>query len=430
MVPFGSSVPRGYTSYQLPRESCTRPISGTSSELGPPLGSSHRTKSKKSKSHHRSSCPTSISDEKFMGSQGKDGLFVSSADIRNKQTSVVPDKCPRDSNGRSLPLEASKLPSSGCTEVTDKRLCGGKRKRTKKPVESADCLPYKNGLLHSELKAHAATSNDDPSNKNRLSVTEGDMACHRRKHLAVSDKAPPFSFPSKVPSPGGGNDSAGNKFASLLSFEEMIKGNCLKLLDFDDDADEEKYRKAKERPLSPNLPVIRPRRNKGPTCAEPGSLGDRTLNCCPAFDSSLLHEDVPGNSDTGRLVLSGSSCAGHSNSILHFQHLSKEVPSKNSSHEICDRSSDSVLQANVGASETIVAKPNNLDSNSMLGHYCGSKRPPMHLVVSKRMKRSTMVNLFRYSEMLDSQSREHSKESSVDGPLLEKVSTDPLLSTE
>ncbi|CAO2182772.1 unnamed protein product [Urochloa humidicola] len=28
MVPFGSSIPREYTSYQLPRESCTRPISG------------------------------------------------------------------------------------------------------------------------------------------------------------------------------------------------------------------------------------------------------------------------------------------------------------------------------------------------------------------------------------------------------------------
>ncbi|KAK3162057.1 hypothetical protein QOZ80_1BG0084780 [Eleusine coracana subsp. coracana] len=28
MVPFGSSIPREYTSYQLPRESCTRPVSG------------------------------------------------------------------------------------------------------------------------------------------------------------------------------------------------------------------------------------------------------------------------------------------------------------------------------------------------------------------------------------------------------------------
>jgi hypothetical protein len=72
IVPFGSSIPSEYTSYQLLRESCSRPISGTSS---------HRTKSK---SQHRSSCPTSISDEKFMGSQGKDSLFVSSTDVRKK----------------------------------------------------------------------------------------------------------------------------------------------------------------------------------------------------------------------------------------------------------------------------------------------------------------------------------------------------------
>ncbi|KAG2591957.1 hypothetical protein PVAP13_5NG516800 [Panicum virgatum] len=520
MVPFGSSIPREYTSYQLPRESCTRPISGTSSELRPPLGSSHRTKSK---SHHRSSCPTSISDEKLMGSQGKDRLFVSSStDIRKNQNSSVPERCPKDSNDRTLPLEALKLPLSGCTEVTDKTLGGGrKRKRTKKPLEPA-CLPSKHDLLHLKSKAHAATSTDvlafedDPSglqqgNNNVLCVTEGDMENHRRKYLAVSDKAPPFSLPSKVSSPGGnpgeGNGCAGSKFASLLSFEEMIRENCLKLLDFDDDADEEKYIKAKERPLSPSLPIIQPRRTKVPTCAQPGSLGDRTLSNCPASVSdsmrskvlevkepgiqklaqnciqlgpslnriecsdfveqlcandksnaaanvscgaglvgvptnasfgSLLHEDVAGNSvassamildNTSRLLLSGSGCGG-SDSILQLQHLSKEVPSKKGSLHIGDRSLGPGLQANVGASETTVTKQGHLDSNSMLGHYYGSEKNQMHIVGFTRMKRSTMVNLFRYWEMLGSQPQEHSVESFIDGPLLEKVSADPLLSTD
>ncbi|PAN28314.1 hypothetical protein PAHAL_5G144500 [Panicum hallii] len=518
MVPFGSSIPREYTLYQLPRESCTRPISGTSSELGPPLGSSHRTKSK---SHHRSSRPTSISDEKLMGSQVKDSLFVSSStDIRKNQNSAVPERRPKDSNDRALPLETLKLPLSGCTEVTDKTLGGDrKRKRTKKSLEPAACLPSKHDLLHLKSRAHAATSNDvlafedDPSglqqgNNNVLCVTEGDMENHRRKYLAVSDKDPPFSFPSKVPSPGGGNGCAGSKFASLLSFEEMIRENCLKLLNFDDDADEEKYRKAKERPLSPSLPIIRPRRTKVPTCAQPGSLGDRTPSNCPASGSdsmrskvlevkepgiqklaqnciqlgpssnriecsdfveqlcandksnaaanvscsagldgvptntsfgSLLHEDVAGNSvassakildNTSRLVLSGSSCSGHSNSILQVQHLSKEVPSKKGSHQIGDRSLGPGLQANVGASETTVTKQSHLDSNSMLGHYCGSEKTQMHVVGFTRTKRSTMVNIFRYWEMLGSQPREHSKESFIDGPLLEKVSADPLLSTD
>ncbi|XP_066307042.1 uncharacterized protein [Miscanthus floridulus] len=514
IVPFGSSIPSEYTSYQLPRESCSRPISGTSSELGPPLGSSHRTKSK---SQHRSLCPTSISDEKFMGSQGKDSLFVSSTDIRKKQNSVVSELPPKVSNDRALPPEALRIPLSCGTEVTDKiETLGGdrKRKRTKRSPEPSAFLPSKSEL-HLKPKVHAATSNvalafeDDPSclqqGNNTMCVTEGYMENHRRKYLAVSDKAPPSSFPSKVSSCGG-NGCASSKFASLNPFEEMVRENCLKLLNLDDDADEEKYRKAKERPLSPNLTVIRPRRTKVPTYAEPHSSG-RSLNNCPALGSdaidsktrskevkepaiqkltqncmqldpssniiecsgiakplfandksnavvnvscstslvvvptsaflgSLLHEDVVQNSvassaegldSISRPVLSGSTCSGHSNSIIH---LSKEVPTKNSSHQICDKSSSPGLRANVGTSETTVTKPNNSVSNSLLGHHCGSEKPPMHLVGFTRMKRSNMMNIFRYWEILSSQSQKHSNEASVDGPLLDKVSTDTLLPTD
>lgn len=500
IVPFGSSIPSEYTSYQLPRESCSRPISGTSSDLVPPLGSSHRTKSK---SQHRSSCPTFISDEKFMGSQGKDSLFVSSKDIRKKQDSVVPELPPKVSNDRALPPDALRIPLSCGTEVTDKReTLGGdrKRKRTKRSPEPSAFHPSKNDLLHLKPKVHAATSNvalafdDDPSclqqGNNTMCVTEGDMENHRRKYLAVSDKAP-FSFPSKVSS-----GCASSKFASLIPFEEMVRENCLKLLNLDDDADEEKYRKAKERPLSPNLTVIRPRRTEVPTYAEPHSLG-RSLNDCPALGSDpidsmtrskaleveepaiqkstqnciqldpssniiecsgiakplfandksnavvnvacstslvvvptsasfgcLLHE---GLDSITRPLLSGSTRSGHSNSILH---LSKEVPTKNGSHEICDKSSSLGLQANVGTGETTVTKPNNSVSNSLLGHHFGSEKPPMHLVGFTRMKRSNMVNIFRYLEILSSQSQKHSNEASVDGPLLDKVSTDTLLPTE
>lgn len=517
IVPFGSSVPSEYTSYQLPRESCSRPISGTSSELGPALGSSHRTKSK---GQHRSSCPTSISDEKFMGSQGKDSLFVSSTGIRKKQDSVVSELPPKVSNGRALPPEALRIPLSCGTEVTDKReTLGGdrKRKRTKRSPEPTAFLPSKNDLLHLKQKVHAATSNvalafeDDPSclqqGHNTMCVTEGDMENHRRKYLAVSDKAPPFSFPSKLSSCGG-NGCASSKFASLIPFEKMVRENCLKLLNLDDDADEEKYRKAKERPLSPNLTIIRPHGTKVPTPAEPHSSGT-SLNDCPASGSdaidsmtrskaleikepaikkltqnciqvdplsniikcsgiakplftndksnavvnvscsnslvvvptspsfgSLLHEDVAQNSvassverldSISRPVLSESTCSGQSNSILH---LPKEVPTKNSSHQIYDKSSSPGLQANVGTSETTMTKANSSVSNSLLWQDCGSEKPSMHLVGFTGMKRSNMMNIFRYWEMLSSQSQKHSNEASIDGPLLDKVSADTLLHTE
>uniref|UniRef100_A0A804NCU9 Maternal effect embryo arrest 22 n=1 Tax=Zea mays TaxID=4577 RepID=A0A804NCU9_MAIZE len=488
-VPFGSSIPSEYTSYQLPRESCSRSISGTSSELCPPLGSSHRLL--KSKCQHRSSCPTSISDEKFMGSQGKDNLFVSSTDIRKKQDSVVPELAPKIRNDRALP----------CGTLTDRReTLGGdrKRKHTKMSQDPSAFLPSKNDLLHLKSKVPATTSNvalsfdDDPlclqQGNNTICVTEGDM-----------DKAPSFSFPSKVSC--GGNGCTSSKFASLIPFEEMVRENCLKLLNLDDDADEEKFRKAKERPHSPNLSIIRPRRTKLPTYAEPHSLG-RSLNGCPALGSdaidsktrskasevkepviqkstqnyiqldpssntiecsgiakplfvndksnaavnvscstslvvvpastsfdSLLHEHVAQNSvassaealdSISRPMLSGG---GHSDSILH---LSKEVSNKNNSHLICDKSSPG-LQANVRTSETTVTKPNNSVSNSLLRHHHGSENPPLHLVGFTRMKRSKMINIFRYWEILSSQSQKHSDEASVDGPLLDKVSTDTML---
>ncbi|XP_062206994.1 uncharacterized protein LOC133908835 isoform X2 [Phragmites australis] len=523
MVPFGSSIPREYTSYQLPRESCTRPISGTSSELGPPLGSSLRTKSK---SLHRSSCPTSISDEKFMGSQGKDSLFVSSStDIRKKQNSVVPELPRKDSNDttrqddRALSLEALKSSFPGGTEATDKILGGDrKRKRTTKPLESDVCLSSKHDLLHLESKARAATSNevlafnDDRSglqqgNKNNIMmcVTEDDMENHRRKYLAVADKAPPFGCTAKVPSPGGGNACVVSKFASLLCFEKMIGGSCLKLLNLDSDADEDKCRKAMERPHSPNLPIIQPRRIKVPTYEEPHNLSDETLNDCPAsgpdaIDSRtrskmlevkelaiqkmtekgiqldptssriecsdsvkqlcandrynaivnvscstksvgvptnssldcLLHKDEARTSvassaeesgNTSTPVLSGSNCSGHPDSILHSRHLCKVVPNKN-------RSSDPGLRAVVGTNKTKMTKPINLDSNSVLRHNSGSEKTPMHIVGFLRMKRGNIVNIFRYWETLTSKAGKLYKEASIDGLLLERVSTELLLPTE
>jgi len=45
-----------------------------------------------------------------------------------------------------------------------------------------------------------------------------------------------------------------NEQSDLIRFEDMMRENCLKLLDLDNDADEERYRMAAEMPLSPTLP--------------------------------------------------------------------------------------------------------------------------------------------------------------------------------
>ncbi|GJN17531.1 hypothetical protein PR202_gb04608 [Eleusine coracana subsp. coracana] len=169
MVPFGSSIPREYTSYQLPRESCTRPVS----------------------------------------------------DIRGKQNSI-PHKEGNDTmrkDDRALVQEALKSSLSCGTEVMDRTLAGArKRKRTKQSLESSDFLSSKHDFQHLRSKAHAATPNDvlaykddllvlQHGNKIMPCVTEGDMENHRRKYLAVTDKATSIGCPAEVPS-GGGNACA------------------------------------------------------------------------------------------------------------------------------------------------------------------------------------------------------------------------------
>jgi hypothetical protein len=517
MVPFGSSIPREYTSYQLPRESCTRPVSGTSSELGPPLGSSLRTKSK---SHNRSLFRTSISDEKFMGSQGKDSLLVSSsADIRRKQNSVRlkerNDMMRQDD--RTLVQEALKSSLSCGAEATNRTLAGArKRKRTKQSLESTALPSSKHDL---QSKAHAATSNDGLAYRSDLSVlqhgnnimpcvTKGDMENHRKKYLVIADKAASFGCPAKLPSPGGGNACADTRISSLLSFEEKICGNFLKLLSLDNVVDEEKYRQAMEKPLSPNLPIIRPRRNKFRTHEESRNFDGGTNNGCPtsgsnaigfkmstkilevrgpavqkstqndfqldpsfgrmechnsfklisannksdatvnvscnaefidvptdtSLDHLLLEDNVQNtavssaveSSITSASVFAQSGCNNNPKPILQS---CKEAPDKNSSHLIGDRSSDPGQQTILGTSEAKGMKP-ALDSNSILEHHCETQKVPVHLIGFMRMKSSSIESIFRYWEKLTSEAGKVSKESSIDGPLLERVSTEQLLHIE
>ncbi|KAG8078083.1 hypothetical protein GUJ93_ZPchr0007g5252 [Zizania palustris] len=537
--PFSSSTPRDYTSYRIPRESCTRPISGTSSELEPPIGSSARTKSK---SQHRSSCPTSISDKKFMGSQGKDRPFVStSTDIRKKQSSMVPELITKDSNGtkkqdnRALPvvpgdsfqLKALKPSQPGVKEIADKMLRVKKRKRTKVSPKSTTDLSSKHNLLHLEMKTHDATSNGISTFNDRRScvqqgssimpvVTEDDLQNHRRKCHIIADKTPLFTVPTKVPSPAAGNAYAASKFASLLSFEEMIRGGCLKLLKLDNDADEKKYTRAMERPISPDLPVVPPanepiydkshhlsggtlnsleyerdcppsgadsmdlemrpnllgveesairkeaqnshklgplfnaidfRDNVKQLCANDKYNSASNYSCNTKLDdastkrslSCLLHEDRPQNivafpadvaGNTSIPVFSQSSCSSHQNSTFHFQHFSKEASNENGPNQINGLSSDSGQQNTVRKCKAKAVGLTDVNSDSFIGLHRGNKNPPIHFVGIARMEKSDIIRIFRYWETVVAESREISKEASIDSPLFERISTEPLLRLE
>ena len=491
MVPF-TSAPREHASYQLARESCTRPLSRTSSELEPPIGSAPRTNSK---NHQRSSCPTSTSDKKLMGSQGKESLFVSSAGTRKNQSSTTPELPPKNCStrkqddralleisGHSSRQKASKPSFPGGTEVADQMLRGGrKRKRTKNTVEP---------LPHDATTSDNLAFNDDPSclqqgnNAMTCMMSENGLQNNWRKGPVVIDKS--FGGCAKVPSPGAGNACERSKFDSLLSFEKLIKGDCLKLLNLDNDADEEKYRKAMETPLSPDVPIVLPtitKRHKSSDLVDGNNDGyDRN---CPASMSDGNLQEVQNLSQNCRFQSSTSSRTEHGGSVMEFAkgkstaavnvsyntksvdvsataslrclshgneasnavvslavesentiepqlsgnanailHLCKEVP------QICTASSDPELQNNVGLSKAETAQPINLTSDGVNGHCHRPGNYNLDFVGVTSLKRSSVINILHYWEALISESSKLPQDVFVDGSLLERVSAEPLLLPE
>jgi hypothetical protein len=393
MVPFTSS-PREYTSYQLPRESCTRPISGTSSELEPPIGSAPRTNSK---NHQRSSCPTSTSDKKFMGSQGKESLFVSSTGTRKNQSSTAPELPPKNCStrkqddralleisGHSSRQQASKPSFPGGTEVADQTLKGGrKRKRTKSTVEPLPC---------------DATTNDNLAfNDDRSCLQQGNnvMPCMSKDGLQNNGRKGPcfidrsFSGCAKVPSPGAGNACEGSKFDSLFSFEKLIKGDCLKLLNLDNDADEEKYRKAMEAPLSPDVPIVLPTKSKSPVSPDLVGGNNDGYDDCPASRSDGNLSEVQNLSQNGKFQSSTYSRTEHGGSAMELCGSAMELCANGKSTEAVNlsyngKSVDASATASLSylsrneASNALVSLA--VESDSTIGpQFSGNADAIMHL---------------------------------------------------
>ncbi|CAM0882880.1 unnamed protein product [Alopecurus aequalis] len=447
MVPF-TSAPREYASYQLPRESCTRPISGT----------------RKKQSSTTPELPP-----------------------KNCSTRKQDDRALLKISGHSSRRKASKPSFPGGTEVADQMLKGGrKRKRTKNTVES---LPH-----------DATTSDNLAFNVDRSCLQQGNnaMPCmsidglqnNWRKGPVVIDRS--FSGCAKVPSPGAGNACERSKFDSLLSFEKLIKGDCLKLLNLDNDADEEKYRKAIETPLSPDVPIVLPtitRRHMSPDLVDGNN--DRYDKNCPASGLDGNLREVQNLSQNGRfqstssrtehgggvmdLYANGKSTAADhvsynaksvdvsataslrsvshgneaSNAIVSLAvesdnaigprfsenanailHLCKEVPNKSRPNQICTASSDPEMQDNVGLSKAQTAQPINLTSDGVNGHCHGAGTYSLDFVGVTSSKRSSILNLVHYWEALISEASKLPQDVFVDGSLLERVSTEPLLLPE
>ncbi|KAM0825975.1 hypothetical protein ACQ4PT_069186 [Festuca glaucescens] len=436
-----------------------------------------------------------------MGSQGKESLFVSSTGARKNQNSTTPELPPKNCStrkqddralleisGHSSRRKASKPSFPGGTEVADQTPKGGrKRKRTKNTVES--------------LPRDATTIDNLAFNDDRSCLQQGNNAMpymskdglqnNGRKGPGVIDRS--FSGCAKGPSPGAGNAFERSKFDSLFSFEKLIEGDCLKLLNLDNEADEEKYRKAMEAPLSPDVPIVLPTKTKSHRSPDlVGGNNDEYDRDCPASRSDGNLSEVQNFSQNGKFqsstysrtehggsvmelyangkstaaanvsysaksvdtsAIASLSCLSHrneaSNAVVSLAvesdstigpqfsgnadailHLCNEVPNKSRQNQICTASSDPVLQNNIGLSKAQTAQTINLTSDGLNGHCHGAGNNSLNFVGVTSLKRSSIINIQHYLEALTSETSKLSQDVFVDGSLLERVSTEPLLLPE
>ncbi|XP_073107607.1 uncharacterized protein [Elaeis guineensis] len=316
---------------QLSRGSCTRPTSGISSELEPPVGGSVRIKSPSSAV---CSTATSFSDSKFMGSQGKDAFFATASTEVAGKSSNQRSSILRPSDGVAKTRQTENIGvvaennnrasvernainaclNSSAVSVVDQASNGRRKKRRlQHALESVAWLYSEDGQLYlkigeklSELKYLLSRKANIPSGSKNSGISEylddrkgfcaknhNDRSKKSFKHSSdkmlrkrrkpdvryfnqnniqkqaekyeaedsripcfLPEMAKPFQMKENAVCGEEPSNAVSSERADLISFEKMIRGDYMKLLDLDSD-DERRYKAAIEMPLSPTLPEIK-----------------------------------------------------------------------------------------------------------------------------------------------------------------------------
>uniref|UniRef100_A0A2P2JK50 Maternal effect embryo arrest 22 n=2 Tax=Rhizophora mucronata TaxID=61149 RepID=A0A2P2JK50_RHIMU len=305
-----SSAPLGQTI------DCTAPLlpvsggnhmeltSGIHSKLEPLLGGSNKKLLQPSAINSSSA---SFSDGQLVGSQERDAITTAPGNLMEDNFNVHPTmssisaevtKSPRNENLAVVAENSVKSPHS--TDI--KQLEHGKKKRICDAIESIECLRLEGKKLHLQMEANLSILNDMLSKQiikplEESMTVEPNMQSHsvsnhhrlyKKRKVSHVEKVIKQSHIDKLKSTEGiwngiqddankcrQNSSCANHLMlthlackeglsnsfgcgleSVAVIEEVTNGNYLKLLELDDPADEECYRKARELPMSPSLPDI------------------------------------------------------------------------------------------------------------------------------------------------------------------------------
>ncbi|KAK1280344.1 hypothetical protein QJS04_geneDACA022401 [Acorus gramineus] len=303
-------------SFALPGGTCAKATSGISFESESLVGGSTRNKSQNSA---KCSTSASFSDRQLVDSQGRGSFSVTTSttlveDNSNKKPDFIHslrkmdvlaqseniglapdivDKGPVDGN-LGTPFRNSTLFDKN--EVADKLLARSrKRKRVQSVPDTGVQLQLKDHDLRSEIERKLHERNcllDCNDGATNIVSEECDKVygkkCGSRGSRKVANEQIYASLPHSrindtqrgdgweiedcqaAPIHSGtwppvkqmiGNtyvsDAAGfDRITHDASFEDLVNGHYMKLLEFNNEADEEKYRMAMEMPLSPTLPII------------------------------------------------------------------------------------------------------------------------------------------------------------------------------
>ncbi|KAF7801623.1 maternal effect embryo arrest protein [Senna tora] len=254
-------------------------ITGIDSKLEPLTRGSNRTKLKSSAVN---SSKTSFSDGQLMGSQDKSAFPVTASTKLAQETISARPSIPSDktviehskkrkrildtvesitnfySEGKRFYLDVEKKLSDLhylLCEKVDKSFEGGREM----VPNIKDYLLEKRERPHKKRKkSHKAElvmvhgsskSKKKGVQETEVEVCEGTNVCGNNSRPASCTKGTTQAFRERT-------CDATNDFDSVFSFDEVADGNYMKLLDLENAADEECFRRAMDVPLSPSLPEI------------------------------------------------------------------------------------------------------------------------------------------------------------------------------
>nr|CAD1828209.1 unnamed protein product [Ananas comosus var. bracteatus] len=379
------------------RRSCTRPISGIRSELDPPVGGSLKIKS-------HCSYPTSFSDREFMGSQGKDAsLATSSAEIEKnsnmrssigKFSSEVRRTTPNPIVVRS-PQENVRI-NCLTSSIPDAREHKNKKRRIENTLESIVRAYSSDNIFHLKVR-------------DRISEL---------KDLLAKGDAESVKEPSDA----------------LLCFEEMIRGrDYMKLLDLDDEADEERYRRAMEVPLSPTLPEIElpeiERMDSNPTLdvidLEINSNLLKVENCTSLICNTL--------SNATQLITKSNETLAPSVSRRVFDRVARNLEGEENFKASEYGQTSHLLVSDCGR-KTEITKQMPLPNINSPGDQCrgnnGNKRTQEYFVMFSSMNESNIRRIARYWDTIHCQEYAAPQEVNVVAEAIHKIALDKELLSE